>query len=95
MHNLTVFINSLTDLIKAVTSLYTTLAPLTSAIILLHMPQGSGPHKKNNQGFASSKYGQEKKRAAQSRGGKAQVPKGFARMSPEKRREVARKGGLS
>ncbi|HYT43373.1 MAG TPA: KGG domain-containing protein [Methylomirabilota bacterium] len=57
------------------------------------MPQGSGPHKKSTQGFGSSKYPPEKKRTAQSRGGKAQVPKGFARMSPEKRREVARKGG--
>lgn len=59
------------------------------------MPQGSGPHKKSNQGFASSKYDQKKKRAAQSRGGKAQVAKGFAVMSSERRREVARKGGLA
>ena len=57
------------------------------------MTQGSGQHKKSNQGFASSKYNADKKRAAQSRGGKAQVPKGFARMSPEKRREIAIKGG--
>jgi len=47
------------------------------------------------QGFASSKYDREKKRAAQSRGGKAPVPKGFAKLSPEKLREVARKGGLA
>ena len=59
------------------------------------MPQGSGTHKKSNQGFASSKYHAEKKRAAQSRGGKAKVAKGFAKMSPEKLREVATKGGLS
>jgi general stress protein YciG len=51
------------------------------------------PHKKSNQGYASGKYDPEKKRAAQSRGGKAKVPKGFATMSPERRREVARKGG--
>jgi hypothetical protein len=56
------------------------------------MPQGSGSPKKSNQGFASSKYTPEKKRAAQSRGGKAKVPKGFALMSPERRREVAAKG---
>jgi general stress protein YciG len=60
------------------------------------MPQEPGlPHKKSNQGFGSSKYNPDKKRAAQSRGGKAAVPKGFAKMSPEKRREVARKGGLA
>ncbi len=59
------------------------------------MPKGSGAHKKSNQGFASSKYAPEKRRAAQSRGGKAKVKKGFARMSPEKRRAVARKGGLA
>ena len=60
------------------------------------MPQGSGtPHKRSNQGFGSSKYTPEKRRAAQSRGGKAKVPKGFATMSPEERREVARKGGLA
>jgi hypothetical protein len=52
-------------------------------------------HKKSNQGFGSSKYTPEKKRAAQVRGGKAKVKKGFAKMSPELRREVARKGGLS
>lgn len=57
------------------------------------MPQVSRSHKKCNQGLASSNYAAEKKRAAQSRGGKAKVPKGFARMSPEKRREVAKKGG--
>ena len=60
------------------------------------MTKGAGiPHKKSNQGFASSKYDPEKRRAAQSRGGKAPVPKGFAKMSPERRLEVARKGGLS
>lgn len=59
------------------------------------MAQGSGSHKKSNQGFASSKYSPDKKRAAQARGGKAQVAKGFAKMTPEKRREVARKGGLA
>lgn len=59
------------------------------------MPLRSRSHKRSNQGFASSKYTPEKKRAAQSRGGKAKVPKGFAAMSPEKRREIARKGGLS
>jgi general stress protein YciG len=60
------------------------------------MPQASKtPHKKSNQGFGSSKYPSEKKRAAQARGGKAKVAKGFAKMSPEKRREVARKGGLA
>jgi hypothetical protein len=58
------------------------------------MPQGSGtPHKKSNQGFGSSKYPSAKKRAAQSRGGQAKVKKGFAAMSPERRREVAIKGG--
>jgi general stress protein YciG len=59
------------------------------------MTQGAGEHKKSNQGFASTKYDRETKRAAQSKGGKAPVPKGFAKMSPEKRREVARKGGLA
>lgn len=59
------------------------------------MPQGSGTHKKSNQGFASSKYHPEKRRAAQRRGGQAKVKKGCAAMSPEKRREVARKGGLA
>ena len=59
------------------------------------MTQGAGTHKKSTQGFASSKYDQDKKRAAQSRGGMAKVPKGFAKLSPEKLREVARKGGLS
>ncbi len=59
------------------------------------MPQGAGKHKKSNQGFASTKYNQETKRTAQSRGGKAQVPKGFARMSPEERKAIARKGGLA
>ena len=53
------------------------------------------PNKKSNQGFASSKYHPEKKRAAQARGGKAKVKKGFATMSPEERRAVARKGGLA
>lgn len=57
------------------------------------MPQGSGAHKKSNQGFASSKYNPEKKRAAQSRGGKAKVAKGFATLSPERRKEIASKGG--
>src|SRR2546426_6999764 len=42
---------------------------LTSAIISLSMPQGS-TYKKSNQGFASGKYDTEKKRAAQSRGGR-------------------------
>jgi Stress-induced bacterial acidophilic repeat motif len=65
------------------------------AILSSSMPQGSGPHKKSTQGFGSNKYAPEKKRAAQSRGGKAKVPKGFAQMSPERRREVARKGGLA
>lgn len=50
-------------------------------------------HKKSNQGFASSKYDKEKKRAAQSKGGNAHVAKGFAKMSPEKRRAIAQKGG--
>jgi hypothetical protein len=59
------------------------------------MPKGSGTHKKSNQGFASSKYMSEKKRATQSVGGRAKVAKGFAKMSPKKRREVARKGGLA
>jgi len=59
------------------------------------MPKGSGTHKKSNQGFASGKYAADTKRAAQSRGGQAKVAKGFAAMSPEKRREVARKGGLA
>ena len=57
------------------------------------MAQGDGEHKKSNQGFASSKYDTTKKRAAQSKGGSAHVPKGFAKMSPEKRREIAKKGG--
>ena len=52
-------------------------------------------HKKSNQGFGSNKYNPEKKRQAQSIGGKAKVPKGFAKMSPERRKEVARKGGKS
>jgi hypothetical protein len=59
------------------------------------MPKGSGTHKKSNQGFASNKYHPEKKRAAQARGGKAKVAKGFAKSSPEKLREVVRKGGLA
>ncbi len=59
------------------------------------MPLLSRSHKRSNQGFASSKYTPEKRRAAQSRGGKAKVKKGFATMSPEERREVARKGGLA
>ncbi len=59
------------------------------------MSQGAGEHKKSNQGFASSKYDQEKKRAAQSQGGKAKVKKGFATMSPEERKAIARKGGLA
>ena len=59
------------------------------------MPQGAGKHKKSNQGFASTKYPPEKKHAAQSRGGSVKVPKGFARMSPEKRKAIARKGGLA
>jgi len=52
-------------------------------------------HKKSNQGFASPKYDPEKKRAAQSLGGSACVPKGFAKMHPDKRREIAKKGGKS
>jgi general stress protein YciG len=60
------------------------------------MVMGKGqPNKKSNQGFASSKYNPEKKRAAQRRGGKAKVAKGFAKLSQEKLREVARKGGLA
>jgi hypothetical protein len=59
------------------------------------MPQGSGTHKRSNQGFASDKYAPDKRRAAQSRGGKAKVKKGFAAMSPDRRRAVARKGGLA
>ena len=93
MHNLTVDINSLTELIKSVVSLVSEIY-LISAIISSSMPQGAGKHKKSNQGFASTKYDREKKRAAQSRGGRAKVPKGFARMSPEERKAVARKGGL-
>ncbi len=58
------------------------------------MPTRKGePHKKSTQGFKSDKYNPEKMRSAQSRGGKAKVPKGFAKLTPEKRREVARKGG--
>ena len=95
MREVSIFLNNVTELIKALVSLCSTLTPIISAIILLRMPQGAGKHKKSTQGFGSSKYHTEKKRAAQSRGGKAQVPKGFARMSPERRREVARKGGLS
>jgi Stress-induced bacterial acidophilic repeat motif len=53
------------------------------------------PHKRSNQGFASGKYNPEKKRAAQSVGGRAKVAKGFAKLSPDKLREVARKGGLA
>jgi len=59
------------------------------------MTKGARTHKRSNQGFASSKYDPEKRRAAQSKGGKAPVPKGFAKMSLEKRLEVARKGGLA
>ncbi len=59
------------------------------------MTKGIHTHKKSNQGFASSTYDPDRKRAAQSKGGKAPVPKGFAKMSPERRREVARKGGLA
>ena len=59
------------------------------------MTRGAGTHKRSNQGFASSKYDPQKRRAAQSKGGKAPVPKGFATLSPERRREVARKGGLA
>ncbi len=58
-----------------------------------YMAQGTGEHKKSNQGFASVKYDQSKKRAAQSKGGQAHVAKWFAKMSPEKRREIAKKGG--
>jgi hypothetical protein len=57
------------------------------------LPKGTGTHKKSNQGFASSKYNPDKKRVAQSVGGRAKVAKGFAKMSLEKRREVAAKGG--
>lgn len=53
------------------------------------------PHKKSNQGFASAKYNKKVKAAAQKKGGSAKVPKGFALMSPEKRKEIARKGGKS
>jgi hypothetical protein len=59
------------------------------------MTKGVGKHKKSNQGFASTKYDPTKKRSAQSTGGRAQVPKGFAKMTPEKRREAAIKGGKS
>jgi general stress protein YciG len=58
------------------------------------MPLRLRTHKRSNQGFASSKYPYDIRRAAQSRGGKATgVKKGFAAMSPERRREVAIKGG--
>ncbi len=67
---------------------------MNDSAILIVMGKGQ-PNKKSNQGFASSKYHPDKKRTAQSRGGKAKVAKGFAKMSPEKRREVARKGGLA
>ena len=50
-------------------------------------------HKKSNQGFDSNKYDQEKRREAQAKGGSAKVPKGFAKMSPERRREIASRGG--
>ncbi len=53
----------------------------------------AGSHKKSNQGFASTKYDADKKRSAQSIGGSAKVAKGFAKMDPEKRKEIARKGG--
>ena len=59
------------------------------------MPQGARKHKKSNQGFASNKYHPDTKRAAQSRGGRVKVAKGFARMSLEKRRAAAIKGGKS
>jgi len=36
-------------------------------------------HKKSNQGFASSKYHPDKKRATQRIGGKAKVAKGFVK----------------
>lgn len=57
------------------------------------MTRGAGAHKKSNQGFASGKYDQDTKQAAQRRGGRARVAKGFATMSPEKWREAAIKGG--
>jgi len=50
-------------------------------------------HKRSNQGFASDKYDKETKRKAQAKGGSAKVAKGFAMMSPNKRKEVARQGG--
>jgi hypothetical protein len=93
MHEVSIFLNNLTELIKSVVSLVSEIY-LISAIISTRMPQEPRtPHKKSNQGFASSKYDQNKKRAAQSRGGSAKVAKGFAKLSPERRREVASKGG--
>jgi hypothetical protein len=63
--------------------------------VVLIMTREGTFHKRSNRGFASDKYDPEKRRAAQSSGGKAKVPKGFATMSPLERREVARKGGLA
>jgi len=54
------------------------------------------PHKKSNQGFASGKYNPEKKNVPhKEEAGKQKFLKDFAAMSPERRREVARKGGLA
>lgn len=57
------------------------------------MTQGKVQHKKSNQGFASAKYDADTKHSAQSIGGQAKVAKGFAKMNPERRKEISRKGG--
>ena len=49
--------------------------------------------KKGLRGFASPNYDTKKAFAAQSKGGKAKVPKGFALMNAKKRSEVAALGG--
>lgn len=44
-------------------------------------------------GFASPNYDREKRFEARRRGGSAKVPKGFAKMTPERVREIAASGG--
>lgn len=46
-------------------------------------------------GFGSPKYDKKKAQAAQMKGAKAKVSKGLAKMSPEKRREIASKGSMA
>ena len=59
MHNLTVFINSLDELIKSVVSLVSEIY-LISAIITSSMPQGARKHKKSNQAIFTQRTGKVK-----------------------------------